>query len=276
MHETQTFLNLEDGTLWNQFGLNTSDFGISMPVQELSHFSPPEHWTEGSPPEESVSNAMTWILGRIINFITAGDSLDPLEFSSPAGRQTMFSVPQESLLERWCVLEHDLTRWYQSRPPALDPCARSKLPSQDYHHPADEAPFERIWYTVPMCAAAMQSYHMACILLLMNRPQESTAVRSTVTARLTSYRDTERHVLDHGREICGISLSMPPESVRVHSLQPLFVAGQCFSSSYKRRVVLDLLVDVERDLGWASKYYVNKLHEEWCQVGFPEQTATPS
>ena len=64
---------------------------------------------------------------------------------------------------------------------------------------------------------------------------------------------------------------MPPESVRVHSLQPLFVAGQCFSSFYARRIVLDLLVRVEKDLGWASTYYVDKLREEWQQVDLPEQ-----
>lgn len=230
-----------------------------MPFQESSHFSPPECWKEGSLPEASVSNAMTWILGRIINFVTSGDSLDPLDFSSPMGRQSLLSVSQETLLERWCLLDHDLRRWYHSRLPTLNPCARSKLTTQD-------TVFERIWYTIPMCAAAMQSYHMARILLLMNRPQESTAVRSTVTARLKSYRDTERQVLNHGREICGISLSMPPESVRVHSLQPLFVAGQCFNSPYERQIVLDLLVGVERDLGWASKYYVDKLREEWRQA----------
>lgn len=248
-----------------------------MSVQELSHFSPPEHWIGGSQSEDSVSNAMTWILGRIINFITAGDSLDPFDFSFPTDRQSMFSVPQESLLQRWSLLEHDLTRWYQSRPSTLEPCARTNSHTRD-HHPTDEdeTPFERIWHTIPMCAAAMQSYHMARILLLMNRPQVSTAIRSTVTARLTSYRDTERQVLHHGREICGISLSMPPESVRVHSLQPLFVAGQCFSSLYARRIVLGLLVGVERDLGWASAYYVNKLREEWQQVDLPEQLEIPS
>ena len=247
-----------------------------MSIQELSHFSPPEQWTDGSQAEESVSNAMTWILGRIINFITAGDSLDPFDFSSPTGRQSMFSVSQESLLQRWSLLEHDLTRWYQSRPSTLEPCARTTFHTRDYRATdEDETPFERIWYIIPMCAAAMQSYHMARILLLMNRPQESTAIRSTVTARLTSYRDTERRVLHHGREICGISLSMPPESVRVHSLQPLFVAGQCFSSFYARRIVLDLLVRVEKDLGWASTYYVDKLREEWQQVDLPEQFEIP-
>ncbi|KAF9893503.1 hypothetical protein FE257_010815 [Aspergillus nanangensis] len=260
VHETQTFLDLDDRDLWHRFGLKTGDFGISMPSHggDVSHFSPPSDWTEGPLPEESASNAVTWILGRIINFITSGDSLDPHEFSSPAARQALFPVPQETLLRRWNLLNTDLQRWYQSRPQTFSPCARSTIGS--------EPAFERIWYTVPMCAAAMQSYHMGRILLLMNRPQESTAVRSTVASRLKSYQETGVYVLSHSREICGISLSMPPESVRIHSLQPLFIAGQCLSSPHERQVVLDLLRGVDKDLGWASAYYVDKLHEEWRRV----------
>ncbi|KAE8151904.1 hypothetical protein BDV25DRAFT_171028 [Aspergillus avenaceus] len=262
VHETQTFLNLDDRTLWNGFGLDTSDFGISMSKQELSHFSPPEIWREGSSPEESVSNAMTWILGRIINYITSGDSLNPLDFSRPTRRQAFFSVSQEALLERWCLLNTDLRRWYQSRPPTFNPSARSRITAADGCSSDVAAAFERTWYNVPMCAAAMQSYYMGRILLLMNRPQESTAIRSTVASRLKCYQDTERHVLNHSRQICGISLSMPPEAVRIHSLQPLYVAGQCFSRPHERQTVLDLLLGVERDLGWTVTYYVNKLRED--------------
>lgn len=38
-----------------------------------------------------------------------------------------------------------------------------------------------------MCASTMQNYHMAQILLLTNKPHESTARKTTVTQRLRSY-----------------------------------------------------------------------------------------
>ncbi|XP_044721302.1 short chain dehydrogenase domain-containing protein [Hirsutella rhossiliensis] len=107
----------------------------------------------------------------------------------------------------------------------------------------------------------MQSYHMACILLLVNEPQEAIAIRSTVSARLQSYRRGEREALRHARELCGISLAKSSDANRVHSVQPLFVAGQVFEDSQDVKVVLDLLEEIERDLGWATSHYVSKLGE---------------
>lgn len=104
---------------------------------------------------------------------------------------------------------------------------------------------------------------MACILLLVNRPQESTAIRSTVSARLRSYRLIQREVLRHGKEICGISLAEPPDAVRIHSVQPLFVAGQSFYEREEQELVLELLSSIEIELGWGTKYQVQKLTDEW-------------
>lgn len=104
---------------------------------------------------------------------------------------------------------------------------------------------------------------MACILLLVNRPQESTAIRSTVSARLRSYRLIQREVRRHAREICGISLAEPPDAVRVHSVQPLFVAGQSFHERGEQELVLKLLSGIEIDLGWGTKYQIQKLTDEW-------------
>ena len=60
--------------------------------------------------------------------------------------------------------------------------------------------------------------------------------------------------LDHVRSIfadylSGIGLSRPEATVRVHAVQPLFVAGQCFEHDSERRLVLDLLKRIEDDTG---------------------------
>lgn len=262
VHETQTYLNLDDAELWRRFGLRTEDFGIHIPHNdEPSHFSPPIiHVNEASQPETVMSNAMIWLLGRIINFTTSGDSINPKEYALPVGFRPIIAVPQEALLELWKQLERQLKRWHDSLPPTFTPAARTQAEGRG------DCAFEKIYYNLPMCAATMQSYHMACTLLLVNRPQESTAIRSTVTSRMKSYREIQRRALEHSRQTCGISLADPPDSVRINSLQPLFVAGQCFDDPSDQEVVTSLLVNVEKELGWKSAYYVDKLRAQWTPV----------
>jgi hypothetical protein len=104
---------------------------------------------------------------------------------------------------------------------------------------------------------------MARIILLINKPHESTARRSTLSNRLTSYRSIELEVRHHSQEICGIALARPEGSVRIHQVQPLFVAGQCLVDNRERRIILDLLRSIESDLGWATDYRVQQLLKEW-------------
>ncbi|KAI1316097.1 hypothetical protein F5Y16DRAFT_187700 [Xylariaceae sp. FL0255] len=115
-----------------------------------------------------------------------------------------------------------------------------------------------------MCAVAMLFYHMGCVILHANRPQESTAIRSTVSARLLSYQRDLYHATRHTREICGIISVERSEAVLFHAVQPLFVAGQVFSSQKEeQRAVADMLVRIERDVGYSTSFFVQKLQEDW-------------
>ena len=203
--------------------------------------------------EDMICNALVWLLAKIVDFISAGDELvlDNEGPSSPIG------VSQHSLIERWSRLQLELDIWYAGLPETFKPCARVDPPR------GTVAPFAEVWYNIPMCASAMQNYSFARILLLINKPHESTARRSTVTSRLDSYRAIAEDVRHHSHEICGIALSRPEGSVRVHSTQPLFVAGQCLTAESERKVILDLLTGVECDLGWATEYRVKQLLNEW-------------
>lgn len=116
---------------------------------------------------------------------------------------------------------------------------------------------------MPICAATMQSYYMARILLLVNQPHDSTAIHSTVSARLKSYHRIQRDTHRHARQICGISLAHPPDPVRIQSVQPLFVAGQVFQDAAEQDVMLQLLRGIEDDLGWKTSYHATKLVDEW-------------
>lgn len=104
---------------------------------------------------------------------------------------------------------------------------------------------------------------MARILLLVNKPHESTARQTTVANRLTSYRKIDAEVRHHSHEICGIALGRPEGSVRIHQVQPLFVAGQSMQDNRERRIVLDILRAIEADLGWATDYRMRQLLKDW-------------
>lgn len=214
--------------------------------------------------EDMICNALIWLMSKIINFLALGDSIDtvyPQDKESPTG---LYGVNQMTLLERWGELEKELDIWHKGLPVTFSPSARLP-PVTDGSVPFDSsrAIFSEIWYSMPMCASTMQSYHMARILLLVNKPHESTARQTTVTNRLTSYRTIDAEVRRHSFEICGIALGRPEGSVRIHQVQPLFVAGQCMRGNRERQIVLDILRSIESDLGWATDYRVKKLLKDW-------------
>ncbi|OJJ77254.1 hypothetical protein ASPBRDRAFT_232425 [Aspergillus brasiliensis CBS 101740] len=116
-----------------------------------------------------------------------------------------------------------------------------------------------------MCAVTMQTHHMARILLLINMPQESTAIWSTVTSRLHAYHKIESEVVKHAREICGIStIAGLPDAICSHTVQLLFVACQCFQTFTERQLVVNLLREVEDSIGWATEYRVRELMSRWA------------
>jgi hypothetical protein len=254
-------MNTEDLGLWRAAGLHIDDRGFVMPSNREDLQFP-----EGQPPmrEDMISNALIWLMSKLINYLASGDSVDhvyPQDRSSPIG---FIGINQMHLLERWKELEIELDIWYQGLPETFTPCARL-LPVTDGSLPPDSPRniFAETWYSIPMCASTIQTYHMARILHLINRPHESTMRQTTLTRRITSYRSIDVAIRDHSHQICSIALGRPEGSVRIHQVQPLFVAGQCMTGSRERRVVLDLLRGIESDLGWATEYRVQQLLKEW-------------
>ncbi|THD00363.1 hypothetical protein EYZ11_000090 [Aspergillus tanneri] len=260
-----TRLNTEDLVLWTEAGLQIDAMGFVCPSNTNAAGYP-----EGdeSIKEDVIGNGLIWILSKIVNFISAGDHL-PLENGSvdsgPLG------ISQQALLERWYRLEAELDSWYNGLPDTFRPCAR--LQPKDSEGSGDTSGLSELWYTIPLCSSAMQHYHMARILLLINKPHESTSRRSTITNRLNSYRSIENEIRFHSREIVGISMGRPSGAVRINSLQPLFVSGQCLTEPGERRMVLQLLQGIETELGWATGYRVNQLLREWgWNIGSGEVT----
>ncbi|KAK1657268.1 hypothetical protein BDP55DRAFT_442418 [Colletotrichum godetiae] len=260
--ETQTRLNLDHIRLWQNFGLAADEHNLLLP---FSPFSMADIRSSTNVEEDSKSNELLWLMGKIVNYTTHGDGVHPEDYSRPTGQRLSLGLTQELLLQRWTKLEVELQEWYESLPPTFAPSGRTRLSSRLRNLGKSDADMgmERVWYDIPMCASTMQSYHMARVILLVNRPQESTAIRSNVSARLRSYRFIQKEVLRHCKEICGISLADPTDAVRVHSVQPLFVAGRAFYTQPEQELVLELLSGIETELGWATNHQRRKLIDEW-------------
>ncbi|KAJ5331534.1 hypothetical protein N7476_001317 [Penicillium atrosanguineum] len=261
--ETQTRLDLKDIRLWQNAGLATDEHGELLPYSPLDVM---ENQNSSGFEEDMKSNELTWILGKLANHLTAGDALTPEHNALPRHQRLSIGLNQECLLERWNLLMTDLGRWHDSLPASFCPTARTRR--LGHASPGLELSFntfEQIWFDLPLCAATVQSYHQAKILLLANEPQESTAIRSTVSARLRSYRHALREVIYHAREICGISLANSTDPFRVNSVQALFVAGQVFQEQHEQDAVIEILSGIERDLGWTTRYHVAKLNDEWAR-----------
>ncbi|KAJ4365376.1 hypothetical protein N0V95_000523 [Ascochyta clinopodiicola] len=256
IHGTRTRLNPDDPQFWRESGLFVDSNGFPQP-----HGAPDASnnlFLEAD--EDLVSHTLFWVLGKIANFIAAMGELDVDGCSAPAEMQST-----DELAGQWKALDLGLRQWHMDLPPSFSSFVRTALEGSGADVASRGSPpsFDRITYTIPTCGSTMQNYHMARILLLMNKPPQRHALRATFTERLISYRRIHEEVAHHSREICGISLSSPPDSVRIQSVQPLFVAGQCLSELRERSVVVDLLRGIEQDLGWATGYRVRKLAEEW-------------
>ncbi|RAK94923.1 uncharacterized protein BO80DRAFT_460199 [Aspergillus ibericus CBS 121593] len=265
INESQTRLNTDDLVLWTEAGLQIDSMGF---IRSTGY--PDEEPIK----EDLVSNTLVWILSKIVNFISAGDNI---QLNHPGSMDPgPLGLSQQVLLERWHRLEAELDAWYNCLPETFQPCGRVKLSNLPQNKNSDKfegGTLSEIWYSIPMCSSAMQHYHMARILLLINKPHASTSRRSTITDRLNSYRSIESDIRFHSREIVGIALACPNGSVRINSLQPLFVSGQCLTEPGERRAVLQLLQGIEADLGWATEYRVNQLLREW---GWDENSVDPS
>jgi hypothetical protein len=250
INKTHTHLDTEDFSLWRDAGLLIDDHGYLITNTAID---------TGYSDDGMFCNGLTWLMSKLVNFMAAGDNIPTNMGTGWAG------IPQSTLLDYWCLLQKQFQAWYDSLPVTFEPSSRVEptLAPGRLLKGENEAMFPEVWYNIPMCASTMQTYHMSQILLFMNKPHESTQGRSTVCARMNSYQSVLAACQKHSREIVGISLAQSDDAVRIWSVQPLFTAGQCLGDGRERQVVIDLLHDIETELGHGTDYRSRQLAEQW-------------
>lgn len=231
INHTSTRLNTEDLPLWRTAGLLIGDDG----------FLRPETLRRTSPDSESmIANALVWILSKIMNFLDHG--LEAREFA----------------YTEWNKLQLELEFWHSNLPNRFKHYGH--LPPDPNSSDPARLHFSEVLYSVPSCSVTMQHYHFAQIILILHMPHE---IATSAGDRLRRLREIPEKIATYSRSIVAIALARPPGFVRIHMLQPLFVAGQCLEQLGEREVILSLLRGIESDLGWATEYRVKELLTEW-------------
>ncbi|KAI6381509.1 hypothetical protein MCOR25_001202 [Pyricularia grisea] len=220
---------------------------------------PARAWT----PESSLSSALSLfrahtscdVYANQIVFLTAHvvELLhgSPAEFIGPHERcATEGQLPVDSgsldMAERWEELTRAVENWYERRPQEMETV---------FSVGTGDKTFPTLLFSNPAAISGNQVYHTAALLLLQYRPPR---------ARLPP---KSRSLLWHARQIIGISLSNTHHGCWTNSLQPIWVAGRCFSNPEDHRVILDLLARIETESGWATRWRADDLREWW---GGPE------
>lgn len=265
INENRTRLDPDDLPLWKEAGLLIDSNGFVQPSNTTASGYP-----EGPDVmrEDMISNALIWLMAKLVNFMAAGDEPFTAEVGSPSTPATWQAVPQRTLLDYWHHLREHFHVWYDGLPITFKPSAYvppNRIPPALVEGDLDlsSSGFGETWYAIPMCASTMQSYHMAQIQLLVNKPHESTQGRTTIFARFNSYETAISESQDHARAIVSIALGRAEAGVRIHSVQPLYTAGQCLRDETGRKTILRLLRDIENDTGWATEYRVRQLVSQW-------------
>ena len=233
-----TFLDTDDLQLWQKFGLQVSANGsLYRDAAEVKADPLASRETV-----ELVAHTLLWLTLRVMNYIANG--LDR-------------SIAESARQSRWTELHCQMEEWYNHLPATFQPCAELRHPCRRSQSPLDtnagspHSAIIEVFFTSNVCAATLQIYHFASILLSLSNPD---IVLSTIIPP---------EALKHAHRILGIALGRPHPAVRVEMLLPLYVAGFCVKDQEERRVVLELLRAIEVDTGCGSEKRCEQLMERW-------------
>lgn len=245
----RTYLDTEDLPMWRSSGLEVQDDGSLYAGPEKIK-DDPLHCRSIA---QLVSHTVLWLVLRVTNYLAQGQER-PL-----AEKQTI-----------WDTLTAQLDAWYDHLPQTFQPCAQIRYPLKMRSHCGGTtgSQLTEVFFSIEQCAAAIQLYHFARILLLLYRPSSKNGIN-----RLKAYREISGEAIKHAREIVGIALGRPHPAVRVEMLLPLYVAGGCLEADEERRVVIEVMKAIEKDTGCSTEVTVRSLIDEWGWHEEPEGIA---
>ncbi len=205
-----------------------------------------------------------WIICKIVNFLSGGGQKKSTQGQQSEMTDLGETEHSQKRTAKRADLSKELESWMHALPQTFTPCARIDNPRNSYMGAQlPIMPFPELYFSITACAASIQFYHFARIILLLDELQDDSRDQASTSNRLRHYREVSRKINSHCREICAIAVGRPPGSVRMHMPQPLFLAGQCLEDLEERKCVVELLREIERDTGWATEYRAKQLQAEY-------------
>lgn len=197
--------------------------------------------------DDVISCTLIWVANRVVNFITqsAGHSIG------------------DTVFRHWTELRTLLEVWHKRLPVTFHPYATVETRNVTDSRQGQQ---NKMFFSVPMSAGALQLYHFVQILLILHRPAESEG-HQTQGQRMRQLRKAAEESEYHSRHICGIALGSPPSAVQRLMIQPLHLAGSCFDADIDRKLVLELLENVEQETGASTKRIRLDLLSQWGWAG---------
>ena len=244
INHQRTLLNTEDLDLWRSCGLQIQDdYSLYPNPSEIRN--DPLHCRQIA---ETVAHTLLWLVLRVMNYLASEND------ETPTLRQPM-----------WLQLTRQLDEWYTTLPQTFQPCAQIKYRLKRQGNSTSASYLTEVFFSMNVCAAALQLYHFARILLLLNKPIESqdTSMFGSGSSQLKPYRSIPNEAVKHAHQIVGIALGRPHPAVRVEMLLPLYIAGMCLEADEERRVLLELLRAIEQDTGCSTEGRCVELMGEW-------------
>ena len=218
--------------------------------------------------EATLLKALLRIVANVMNYGTPATNKHPRS-QSAASIHSIHSHEGDTQVARWTRIERDLSHWQAILPASFRPDIILLHNSREDNALSDIFA-QDVWFSNAVCAAAMMSYHMARMILLTRRPielfLESSAASQGQYDLLSACHGLQDQLRSHAKEIFAIAVGTTEDVVRVHMLQPLYVAGRCLTESSDRRFLVQMLRAVEEDLGIATEYRVKDLIQEWGVV----------
>lgn len=197
--------------------------------------------------DDVIACTLIWVANRVVNFITE------------RGTHTY----SDTSFRHWTELRNLLEVWHKRLPVTFQPYATVETRNiTDSRHGQQN----RMFFSVPMSAGALQLYHFVQILLILHRPEDPETLQ-TQGHRMRALRKAAEESEYHSRHICGIALGSPPSAVQRLMIQPLHLAGSCFDANEDRKLVLELLGNVEMDTGSSTARVRKDLLSQWGWPG---------
>ncbi|KAL8831930.1 MAG: hypothetical protein Q9170_005092, partial [Blastenia crenularia] len=176
VHECRTRLDTEDVAMWRDAGLMLDGNDLVIPSN-----TPESIMSDGNNMrEDMMGNALIWLVSKLMNLLCANDNTPATTQSDgPFPQSSSLDRPEQSLSEKWTRLTHELEVWFTGLPETFMPSAI--LPT----HPHG-ANLTEVWSSLPTCSATIMTWHMAQVLILVNKPPDVPLRRPTVAERVKS------------------------------------------------------------------------------------------